>query len=69
MGLSVEQLLAWWVYRPTTVTRRWITENLMMGYESGVSRAVSFVEASGANEVMIMKSKLRNAGVRQMRKS
>jgi hypothetical protein len=48
----------------TTVTRRWIAENLMMGYESGVSRAVSFVASSAANEVMAMKSTLRNANVR-----
>jgi hypothetical protein len=43
------------------VARRWIAENLMMGYESGVSRAVSFVESSAANKAMTMKSKLRNA--------
>ena len=53
-----------WVYGHTTVTRRWIAENLRMGYESGVSRAVSFVESSAANEVMTMKSKLRNTDVR-----
>ena len=59
-----KRILAWWVYGHTTVTRRWIAESLRMGYESGVSRAVSFVESSAANEVMTMKSKLRNADVR-----
>jgi hypothetical protein len=36
----------------------------MMGYESGVSRAVNFVKSSAAKEVMTMKSKLRNADIR-----
>ena len=63
-GQLEKRVLAWWVYGHTTVTRRWIAENLRMGYESGVSRAVSFVESSAANEVTTMKSKLRNADVR-----
>jgi hypothetical protein len=36
--------------------------------ESGVSRAVSFVESSATKEVITMKSKLRNDHVGQMRK-
>ncbi len=36
--------------------------------ESGVSRAVRFVESSAAKEGITMKSKLRNADVSQMRK-
>ena len=63
-GQLEKRVLAWWVYGHTTVTRGWIAENLRMGYESGVSRAVSFVESSAANEVMTMKSKLRNTDVR-----
>jgi hypothetical protein len=63
-GQQAKRVLAWWVYGHTTVIRRWIAEHLMIRYESGVSRAVSFVASSAANEVMTMKSKLRNANVR-----
>ncbi len=62
-GQLEKRVLAWWVYGHTTVTRRWIAENLMMEYESGVSRAVSFVEFNATKEVIAMKSKLKNAGV------
>jgi hypothetical protein len=67
-GQLEKRVLAWWVYGHTTVTRRWIAGNLMMGYESGVSRAVSFVESSAAKEVIRMKSKLGNADVSSMLK-
>lgn len=57
-GQTEKQVLAWWLYGRTTVTRRWIAENLMMGYETRVSQAVSQVEASRARDVMEMKQRL-----------
>jgi hypothetical protein len=37
------------------MSRRWLGDKLKMGYETAVSRAVSFVESS--NEVALMKMK------------
>ena len=57
-GQTEKQVLAWWLYGRTTVTRRWIAENLMMGYETRVSQAVSGVESSRARNVIEMKQRL-----------
>ncbi len=58
-GQLEKQVLAWWLHGQTTATRRWIAEELQMGYESRVSQAVSAVKASRAGQVVEMKQKLQ----------
>jgi hypothetical protein len=36
-------VLAWWLRRHTTVSLRWVTERLTMGYDTRVTQAVSRV--------------------------
>src|SRR5438270_130962 len=50
-GQKQKQVLAWWLHGRTTVTRRWIAENLKMGYETRV-QTVSRVESSRARDVL-----------------
>ena len=57
-GQMEKQILAWWLHGQTTVPRRWITENLKMGYETRVSQAVSWVESSRLRVVVELKKKL-----------
>ena len=45
-GQREKLVLAWWLYGQTTVRRRWVAEQLRMGYETRVSQAVSLVESS-----------------------
>jgi hypothetical protein len=40
-GMAEKQVLAWWLRRRTTMGRRWVSERLWMGEESGVSRKPS----------------------------
>jgi hypothetical protein len=54
-GQIEKHVLAWWPHGRTTATRRWIAEELRMGYESRLSRAVSWVEASRARNVVEVK--------------
>ena len=56
-GQKQKQVLAWWLHGRTTVTRRWIAENLKMGYETRV-QTVSRVESSRAQDVLEMKRRL-----------
>jgi len=63
-GLLEKQVLAWWVDGHTVVSWQWLADNLWMGYETGVSRAVSFVESSQANRVKEMKNQLGKTGRR-----
>jgi putative transposase len=41
-----KQVLAWWLRRTTTVSRRWIRDRLQMGDESRVTQSVKTVENS-----------------------
>ena len=41
-----KQALAWWLRQLTTVGRRWISQRLGMGEESGVTRAVRLVKTN-----------------------
>ena len=52
--------VAWWLYGQTTVRRRWVAEQLRMGYETRVSQAVSLVESSREPLVKKLKSKLNH---------
>jgi hypothetical protein len=57
-GQLEKQVLAWWVYGDTTVSRRWVAEKLGMGHESAVSQAVRHVERSTAGRARALKEKL-----------
>ncbi len=57
-GQLEKQVLAWWVYGHTTVSRRWVAEKLGMGHESAVSQAVRHVERSTAGRARSLKEKL-----------
>ena len=59
-GQVEKQVLACWLHGRTTASRRWIAEELRMGYESRVSQAVSWVEASRARNVLKMKRRLED---------
>jgi hypothetical protein len=58
-GQLEKQVLAWWLHGQTTARRRWIAQELAMGYESRVSQAMSCVEASRTEKVVEMKRKLQ----------
>ncbi len=49
---------AWWLYRNTTVRRRWVAERLAMGYETRISQAASYVGSSQSPGVLGLKSTL-----------
>jgi hypothetical protein len=53
-----KQVLAWWLHGRTTAPRRWIAEQLVMGYESRASQAVRWVESKRAGNLFEMKQKL-----------
>ncbi|MDR3564118.1 MAG: transposase [Negativicutes bacterium] len=57
-GQTEKQVLAWWLYGRTTVTRRWLAETLRMGYETRISQAVSWVESNRTQAVAAMRNKL-----------
>jgi hypothetical protein len=57
-GQTEKLVLAWWLYGRTTVGRRWVAEQLAMGYETRVSQAVSLVESSRKVKINEMKRKL-----------
>jgi len=54
-----KQVLAWWLRQRTTVGRRWMSQRLWMGEESGVTRAVRLVKANPDDEVKRLKEQLR----------
>ena len=62
-GQREKLVLAWWLYGQTTVRRRWIAEQLRMGYETRVSQAVSLVESSREPLLQKMKRKLNQCGI------
>ena len=57
-NLREKQALAWWLRQRTTVGRRWISERLGMGEESGVTRAVRTLKGSRTGELERMKRRL-----------
>jgi putative transposase len=57
-GMAEKQVLAWWLRQRTTVGRRWVSERLWMGEESGVSRAIRLVQASRGGELNRLKKRL-----------
>jgi len=44
---------------------RWLAQNLRLGYESAVRRAVSFVEASQAQNVPGLQARLQRVGLKK----
>jgi hypothetical protein len=57
-GQMEKLVLAWWLYGRTTVTRRWLADQLAMGFETRISQAVKFVQVSREPSVNCMKAKL-----------
>lgn len=62
-GQREKQVLAWWLYGKTTVKRRWLAEQLAMGYETRVSQAANLVETTRDPAVLSMKKQLINYGI------
>jgi len=62
-GLKAKPVLARWLYGRTTVNRRWLTQCLMMGYETRISQAVPWVESSREPPIAKMKKKLAKYGL------
>jgi len=61
-GQIQKQVLAWWIYGRKSVARRWVAENLQMGYETRASQAMREVESSRAPQVMNIKKQLVECG-------
>ena len=57
-GMAQKQALAWWLRQQTTVGRRWLSERLWMGEESGVSKAIGRVKESRAGELNRIRQRL-----------
>ncbi len=57
-GMAEKQVLAWWLRRRTTAGRRWVSERLCMGEESGVSKAIRLVQESRDGELKRIKQQL-----------
>jgi hypothetical protein len=51
-------VLAWWLRQWTTVGRRWMSQRLWMGEESGVTRAIRCVKANHDAELKRLKTQL-----------
>ena len=57
-GMAEKQVLAWWLHQRTTVGRRWVSERLVMGEESGVSKAIRRVKESREGKLHRLKQRL-----------
>ena len=57
-NLREKQVLAWRLRQRTTVGRRWMSQRLWMGEESGVTRAVRSVKADHDAELKRLKAQL-----------
>ena len=57
-GEAEKQVLAWWLRQRTTAGRRWVSERLGMGEESGVSKAIRLVKESRNVELNRIKRRL-----------
>jgi len=56
--MAEKQVLAWWLRQRTTAGRRWVSERLQMGEESGVSKAIRLVKQSSDIELNRLKQRL-----------
>jgi hypothetical protein len=59
-GTVEKQVLAWWLRQRTTAGRRWVSERLCMGEESGVSKAIRQVKESRDGELNRLKQRLKD---------
>ena len=59
-GMAEKQVLAWWLRQRTTAGRRWVSQRLSMGEESGVSKAVRLVKAGHDGKLNRLKQRLKN---------
>jgi len=50
-GADAKLVMAWWLRRQTTVSRRWIAERLGMGHDTRVTLAVRVVSAAKAGRL------------------
>ena len=57
-NLREKQVLAWWLRQRTTVGRRWMSQRLWMGEESGVTRAVRWVKVNLDADLKRLKEQL-----------
>jgi putative transposase len=57
-GMAEKQVLAWWLRQRTIAGRRWVSERLCMGEESGVSKAIRRVKESHGGELNGLKQRL-----------
>ncbi len=53
-----KQVLAWWLWKRTLVSRAWISRRLQMGAEAAISRAVRLVEVSVSSDILAWKARL-----------
>ena len=60
-GMAEKQVLAWWLRERTTAGRRWVSERLGMGEESGVSKAIRLVKDMRDVELNRLKRRLLQA--------
>ena len=57
-GMAEKQVLAWWLRQRTTAGRRWVSQRLWMGEESGVSKAIRLVKESRDGQLNRLKQRL-----------
>ena len=57
----VMQVLAWWLRERTTSGRRWVSERLGIGEESGVSKAIRLVKQMRKVELNRLRRRLLQA--------
>ncbi len=60
-NMADKQVLAWWLRQRTAVSRRWISERLRLGEESGVTCAVRTVKGSHEGKLEAIKRRLLNS--------
>jgi len=57
-GMAEKQVLAWWLRQRTIAGRRWVSERLCLGEDSGVSKAIRRVKESHGGELNGLKQRL-----------
>lgn len=60
-GAKEKQVLAWWLWRKTMVSRKWISQRLEMGDVSRVTQAASLV--NGNEDISIVRLKRQLEGI------
>jgi len=63
-GAAEKRVLAWWLRRQTTVSRRWISERLFMGEESRVTHGAREMERTTDPKLTGWKQRLERSEVR-----